>query len=56
MIRIRLAPSTVLAMIGLIAISSCDPCDPCDGGLDRRDTAGVSVALPAGVADTAALD
>jgi len=42
----HLAPSTVIALVGILAIASCDPCDPCDGELDQLNTARVSVDLP----------
>jgi hypothetical protein len=46
MARIRLAPSTVIALVGVLAIASCDPCDPCDGKLERSNTAGPALEQP----------
>jgi hypothetical protein len=49
MTRFRLAPSTVIALLGVLAIGSCDPCDPCDGQLEQRKAARASLELPASV-------
>ena len=46
MTRVHLAPSTVIALAGILAIASCNPCEPCDDDVDQLTTARVSVDLP----------
>jgi hypothetical protein len=45
MTRFRVAPSTVIALLGVLWIASCDPCDPCDGGGEQQAAAGPAAYL-----------